>query len=87
MRNAAIKNVHGILGQSLSWPAQGPGGKIEGDEMDYVVPDGLLGTAFKYSTFTAGKPDAISSDRPVTTTRRLLLLDNAPRFATSRLSV
>ncbi|KAI8469175.1 MAG: hypothetical protein J3K34DRAFT_287962 [Monoraphidium minutum] len=46
---AASPPMHGLLGQSLYWVAGAPAA-IEGSEL--VVEGGLLGTAFKYSTFT-----------------------------------
>ncbi|KAI8468582.1 MAG: hypothetical protein J3K34DRAFT_470761 [Monoraphidium minutum] len=42
--------MHGILGQSLHWARGAPASK-EGGDLDYVLPDGLLGTEFRYSRF------------------------------------
>ncbi|KAI8468668.1 MAG: hypothetical protein J3K34DRAFT_477443 [Monoraphidium minutum] len=51
-RSTAVRDMHGVLGQTWAW-ARGAPAAIEGDELDYALRDGLLGTDFKYSCFEA----------------------------------
>ncbi|KAI8462494.1 MAG: hypothetical protein J3K34DRAFT_397716 [Monoraphidium minutum] len=54
---AASGPMHGLLGQSLGWAAGAPAA-IEGEEMDYVIDAGLLGTDFPFSAFTGKRAPA-----------------------------
>ncbi|KAI8473181.1 MAG: hypothetical protein J3K34DRAFT_391954 [Monoraphidium minutum] len=58
---SAIKQMHGLLGQSLHWAASAPAAVEGGDDMLYVVADGLLGTDTKFGLF--GKPAPASGSR------------------------
>ncbi|KAI8466190.1 MAG: hypothetical protein J3K34DRAFT_68120 [Monoraphidium minutum] len=49
-----IKAMHGLLGQSLHWTPTTEAAVEGGDDLAYIVADGLLGADFKYSLF--GKP-------------------------------
>lgn len=62
---------HGILGQSVYW-AHGAAAEVEGGDLDYVLPDGLLGTEFRYSRF--GRDEAPAAKHG--TARRLLQDDD-----------
>ncbi|KAI8469607.1 MAG: hypothetical protein J3K34DRAFT_469869 [Monoraphidium minutum] len=53
---SGIKQMHGLLGQSLHWDPSAPAAVEGSDDMLYVVPDGLLGTDTKFGLF--GKPAA-----------------------------
>ncbi|KAI8474947.1 MAG: hypothetical protein J3K34DRAFT_489375 [Monoraphidium minutum] len=66
-----VQEMHGILGQSLSWPSAAPA-SFQGGDMDYAV-DGLLATAFKYGRFT-GKPAAAAARRTLLSTSDFALL-------------
>ncbi|KAI8476991.1 MAG: hypothetical protein J3K34DRAFT_502887 [Monoraphidium minutum] len=59
-----INAMHDLLGQSLHWTPTTKAAVEGGDDLAYIVADGLLGTDFKYSLF--GK-------RATTPTRRALL--------------
>ena len=48
--------MHGVLGQTLQWARDGSGpshvkdGALVGDDADFEVKEGLLGTAFNHGT-------------------------------------
>ena len=48
--------MHGVLGQTLQWardgsgPSHVEGGMLVGNDADFEVREGLLGTAFNHST-------------------------------------
>ncbi|KAI8466157.1 MAG: hypothetical protein J3K34DRAFT_524762 [Monoraphidium minutum] len=48
---SSIKAMHGLLGQSLHWKPATKAVVEGGDDLAYIVSDGLLGTNFKYSLF------------------------------------
>ncbi|KAI8472651.1 MAG: hypothetical protein J3K34DRAFT_502974 [Monoraphidium minutum] len=53
-----VSRMHGILGQSLHWARGAPATK-EGTDLEYALPDGLLGTEFAYSRF--GREEAAAA--------------------------
>ncbi|KAI8477512.1 MAG: hypothetical protein J3K34DRAFT_477042 [Monoraphidium minutum] len=73
---SAGATMHGVLGQSLAWPADSKAA-FEGTDMDYVVEGGLLGTKFKFGAFT-GVARAGGGDGGELAARRLLLTTIAP---------
>ncbi|KAI8470532.1 MAG: hypothetical protein J3K34DRAFT_521313 [Monoraphidium minutum] len=60
-KQGAAGKMHGILGQSLHWARGAPAAK-EGGDLDYVLPDGLLGTDFRYSRFGREEIAASAAD-------------------------
>ncbi|KAI8467100.1 MAG: hypothetical protein J3K34DRAFT_45379 [Monoraphidium minutum] len=68
-----ISAMHGLLGQSLHWTPTTEAAVEGGDDLAYIVADGLLGTDFKYSLF----------DKRAAPTHRALLISapGAPPLA------
>lgn len=63
-----VSDVHGVLGQTVAWALDNAEAgtmhnhTVEGVDADYEVPEGLLGTDFKYTRF-AGKAAPTSGSR------------------------
>ncbi|KAI8475357.1 MAG: hypothetical protein J3K34DRAFT_464867 [Monoraphidium minutum] len=71
---ARLGRAHGLLGQSLYWSPGAPAAVEGGDDLQYALADGLMGTAFKFNAFTGAR-------RPAATTRALLASTGASRAA------
>ncbi|KAI8466215.1 MAG: hypothetical protein J3K34DRAFT_472788 [Monoraphidium minutum] len=71
---ARLDRMHGLLGQSMDWARGAPAVVEGGDDLQYVLADGLLGTAFKFNAFTGAR-------RPATGTRAMLAVAGVARGA------
>ncbi|KAI8464128.1 MAG: hypothetical protein J3K34DRAFT_474580, partial [Monoraphidium minutum] len=60
--------------QSMDWARGAPAVVEGGDDLQYVLADGLLGTAFKFNAFTGAR-------RPATGTRAMLAVAGVARGA------
>ncbi|KAI8464934.1 MAG: hypothetical protein J3K34DRAFT_525791 [Monoraphidium minutum] len=73
---ARLGRTHGLLGQSLEWARGAPAVVEGGDDLQYALADGLLGTAFKFNAFTGAR-----ARRPAVGTRALRTTAGAARAA------
>ncbi|KAI8464941.1 MAG: hypothetical protein J3K34DRAFT_396417 [Monoraphidium minutum] len=71
---ARLGRAHGLLGQSLEWGPDTPAVVEGGDDLQYALANGLLGTAFEFNAFTGAR-------RTATSTKALRILAGAARAA------
>ncbi|KAI8464840.1 MAG: hypothetical protein J3K34DRAFT_102910 [Monoraphidium minutum] len=64
-----IKPLHGLLGQSIAWAGR-TASAVEGDDLDYAVNGGLLGSAFRFSAWGKRAERAASNLRATLSTAR-----------------